>query len=104
MSRNNARNSIGEAVDQILLGAPNSQLVQDRLAMGFLEGISTPDLDWAYILNPQSGIRLADLYLRSEAKVLFDQLVDPLLRKDLHDRRSSYSGVYGKIVDTLVKV
>ena len=104
MSRNNARNSIGEAVDQILLGTPNLQLIKDRLAMSFLEGVSTPDLDWPYLLSPQSGLTLADLYLRSEAKVLFDQLMDPLLRKDLHERRSAYSGVYGKTVDTLVKV
>ncbi|MBS3156223.1 hypothetical protein J4413_03255 [Candidatus Woesearchaeota archaeon] len=104
MSRDNARNSIGEAVDQLLLGTPDLQRIKDRLAMGFLEGISSGNLDWGYILNPASGVNLADLFTNTDAKELYDRLVDPLLRRDLHERRSAYSGAYGKMIETLVKV
>ncbi len=104
MSRINARNSVGEAVDQILLATPNLQTIRDRLAVGFLEGISSGNLNWAHILNPASGISLNDLFQNTQAKLLYDQAIDPLLRKDLHDRRSAYSDVYTKFVETLVKV
>ena len=102
MSRDNARNSIGEAVDQILLGTPNLQVIKDRLAAGFLEGISSGPLNLANLA--QVGLSLADVFQNTQAKLLYDQAIDPLLRLDLHERRSSYSGIYGKMTETLVKV
>lgn len=101
MARQEARDAVGVALDQMLQATPNVQTLRDQLATGFLQGIAQGPLDLANL--GQVGLTLDDVYQRTEVRQLSDA-IEQLFNKELHERRLTYSGLYGKVVEALVKV
>ncbi|MBI4159479.1 hypothetical protein HY500_04470 [Candidatus Woesearchaeota archaeon] len=102
MARQEARNAVGTAIDQILQAAPDAQTVRDNLAAGFLQGISNTVLNLANL--GQVGLTLDDVYRYHIPVRQLSDAVESLFTREIHERRMQYSRLYGEVVENLVKV